>query len=192
MEAVNQVEAETSASLSSEQLLPVVYDELRRLAAGSIFRGKAGMTLQPTALVHEAWIRLGARHARNWECREHFFNAAALTMRRILMDRARQKATLRHGGGELDRLPEVLVPEATSPDERLLMMDEGLRHLEGEDPEGARVVMLKFFTGMTNVEIAETLEVNVRTIERKWAHAKVRLYQIVREIQQAEDGLSAH
>lgn len=170
--------------MSSEQVLPVVYDELRRLAAASMFQGSAGMTLQPTALVHEAWIRLGAKHARNWESPQHFFNSAAMTMRRILIDRARQKASLKRGGGEA---PEPLSTEGDNPDERLLLMDEGLQQLEREDPEGARVVMLKFFTGLTNAEIAETLQVNVRTIERKWAHAKVRLFQIVRDIERGAD-----
>ena len=94
-------------SLRSEVLLPLVYDELRRLAASRMLDGMRGMTLQPTALVHEAWIRLGGKMDRSWESREHFFNAAALTMRRILMDRARQKATLKHSGRAAGHLASV-------------------------------------------------------------------------------------
>jgi RNA polymerase sigma factor (TIGR02999 family) len=169
--------------MSSEQLLPIVYDELRRLAAGRILKGMSGMTLQPTALVHEAWIRLGGRFNRNWASREHFFNAAALTMRRILMDRAKQKASAKHGGGEQGPVPPIQSLEEVTDDERLLLIDVSLHRLETESPEDARIVMLKFFGGLTNKEIAETLGVNVRTIERKWSYSKIRLFQIVREIE---------
>lgn len=169
--------------LSSEQLLPIVYDELRRLAAGRILKGMGGMTLQPTALVHEAWIRLGGKFNRNWKSREHFFNAAALTMRRILMDRAKQKACVKHGGGQVNPPPPVQSLDEVTDDERLLLIDEALHRLEEESPEDAKIVMLKFFGGLTNQEIAETVAVNVRTIERKWSYSKIRLFQIIREIE---------
>jgi RNA polymerase sigma factor (TIGR02999 family) len=170
--------------MSSQQLLPIVYDELRRLAAGRILKGMGGMTLQPTALVHEAWIRLGGKFNRNWASRDHFFNAAALTMRRILMDRAKQKASLKHGGAQQNPLHPLQSLEEVTDDERLLLVDEALHRLEHESPEDARIVILKFFGGLTNQEIAETLGVNVRTIERKWSYSKIRLFQTIREIEE--------
>lgn len=178
--------AEPTDELSAEQLLPIVYDELRRLAASRMVRGGAGMTLQPTALVHEAWIRLANKYDRKWTSREHFFNAAAITMRRILVDKARQKATLKHGGTQANHDP---FPHGTNEiplDERLLLIDESLQRLEQESPEVAQIVMLKYFAGLTNPEIAETLHVNVRTIVRRWTHARIRLFQIYSEIEQSE------
>jgi len=174
------------ADLSSEQLLPLVYDELRRLAASRMARESAGMTLQPTALVHEAWLRLSEKGGKNWNDRTHFFRAAALAMRRILVDRARQKSSLKSGGlrAELDISSMVTVD--VTPDDRLLLIDESLQRLEKEDPESARIVLLKFFAGLTNQEAAATLGVNVRTVERQWAYAKASLFQMVKEI---EDGL---
>ena len=172
--------------LSSEELLPLVYDELRRLAAARIVGGNRGMTLQPTALVHEAWIRLGGRVSRNWESREHFFNAAALTMRRILMDRARQKATLKHGGGE-DGFPLPLDAPDMSADDRLLLIEESLKRFEAENPDDTRIVMLKFFAGLNNLEVADALGVNEKTVRRKWSLAKARLYQILTELEQGGD-----
>lgn len=183
MEENSSEEPPTGSEMSSEQLLPIVYDELRRLAAGRILKGMGGMTLQPTALVHEAWIRLGARMNRNWASREHFFNAAALTMRRILMDRARQKASVKHGGGEAGRLLPIQNLEEVTDDERLLLIDESLHRLEQESAADAKIVMLKFYGGLTNQEIGDTLGVNVRTVERKWSYSKIRLFQIIREIE---------
>lgn len=172
------------ASLSAEQLLPLVYDELRRLAASRMSGDPAGLTLQPTALVHEAWIRLGAKFAGDWEGREHFFNAIARTMRRILIERARRKASLKRGGGDMVRSewdPALAVPEDDlETDFRLLQLDEIVLHLEAEDPEGARIVSLKIFAGMTNAEVANVFGVTERTIERKWALLKIRLYQLAR------------
>jgi RNA polymerase sigma factor (TIGR02999 family) len=184
MTARNEDHSAPDDSLSSEELLPIVYDELRRLAAARLLRGSAGMTLQPTALVHEAWIRLGGKFNRNWASREHFFNAAALTMRRILMDRVRQKASVKHGGARLDVEPAMLDSQEVTADERLILIDESLLQLEKESPEDARIVMLKFFGGLTNQEISETLGLNLRTIERKWAYVKIRLFQIIRQIEQ--------
>jgi RNA polymerase sigma factor (TIGR02999 family) len=143
--------------------------------------GMRAMTLQPTALVHEAWIRLGGKMDRSWESREHFFNAAALTMRRILVDRARQKATLKHGGAETWPVP-IDAPDL-SADERLLLIEESLKRFEQENPQDTRIVMLKFFAGLTNDEVADTLGVNEKTVRRKWNFAKARLFQILTEIE---------
>lgn len=173
--------------MSGDELLPQVYDELRRLAASRLARESAGATLQPTALVHEAWLRVSGRSDRNWTDRAHFFRTAALAMRRILVDRARQKSSLK-GGGEGGREVFAMEPAPVDPsaDERLLLIDECLQRLEQEDPESARIVLLKFFAGLTNQEAANTLGVNVRTIERQWAYAKATLFQMVRELQSGE------
>jgi RNA polymerase sigma factor (TIGR02999 family) len=174
---------------TADELLPLVYDELRRLAASRMSREAEGMTLQPTALVHEAWMRLTRGGARQWNDRAHFFRAAALAMRRILVDRARHKSSLKAGGVrvELDLAAFGGVGEE-SADERILRIDECLSRLEREDPESARIVVLKFFAGLTNQEVAETLGVTVRTIERNWAYAKACLYEMVREAEAAEEG----
>jgi RNA polymerase sigma factor (TIGR02999 family) len=166
---------------ASEELLPLVYDELRHLAA-SRMRGESGVqTLQPTALVHEAWLRLVSDEDRTWNDRAHFFRVAALAMRRILVDRARQKATVKRGEG-FERLNiEDLELCETTPDDRILMIDEALSRLEKNDPEGARIVTLKFFGGFTNREIAQTLDISERTVERLWAHARVSLFRMIQE-----------
>ena len=179
---------EPAEDLSPEDLLPLVYDELRRLAASRMARESAAMTLQPTALVHEAWLRLSRAGERGWNNRVHFFRAAALAMRRILVERARQKATLKSCALRAEKDPSDLFHADIVPDERLLLIDEGLQRLEKEDPESARVVLLKFFAGLTNNEVAATLGVTVRTVERQWAYAKASLLQIVREIEQAPTG----
>lgn len=170
---------------SSDEILPLVYDELRRLAAARISRESEGMTLQPTALVHEAWIRLTRGGDRQWSDRAHFFRAAALAMRRILVDRARHKASLKAGGIRVDLDIAAYGTGDDSPDERILLIDECLRRLEKEDPESARIVVLKFFAGLTNSEVAESLGVTVRTIERNWAYAKACLFQMSREMESA-------
>ncbi|MBU6402351.1 MAG: sigma-70 family RNA polymerase sigma factor [Verrucomicrobia bacterium] len=166
---------------SSERLLPLVYDELRRLAAAKMSRERDNQTLQPTALVHEAWLRLTVPGDVAWENRRHFFAAAAEAMRRILIERARRKARLRHGGGQhrVD-LQEVNLAVAT-PDERVLLIDEALERLRAEDPDKARLVTMKFFGGLTNREVAETLGVTERTVERQWASAKAWLLHAIRE-----------
>ncbi len=179
----NASSCEALENYSSEQLLPLVYEELRRLAASRLARQSAGMTLQPTALVHEAWIRIAGKNEKNWKDREHFFRAAAMAMRHILIDRVRQKATVKSGGSApVFELAAFDLAEVT-PDEGLLLVDEAMQRLEREDPESARIVLMKFFAGLTNNELAVTLNVNVRTIERQWAYAKASLFQIIREIE---------
>lgn len=165
---------------ASEDLLPLVYVELRRLAAVRMAQEASGQTLQPTALVHEAWMQLVGAGDRSWENRAHFFGAAADAMRRILIDNARRKSRLKHGGG-LARLDIAdLELTGTTPDDNVLLINEALEELEKEDPEQARVVVLKFFGGLTNQEVADTLGVGERTVDRQWASAKARLFRWVR------------
>lgn len=167
----------------AQQLLPFVYEELRRLAMARMARERAGHTMQPTELVHEAWLRLTADGERYWNNRPHFFRAAAQAMRRILVDRARHKASIKAGGGGACLDPAVLNAAASAPDEHLILIDEALDRLEREDPESARIVMLKFFAGLTNREVARTLAVNIRTVERHWCYAKASLLQTIRELE---------
>lgn len=166
---------------AAEELLPLVYDELRRLASAQMAGEAVGQTLQPTALVHEAWLRLVKDEDRTWRNREHFFRAAALAMRRILVDRARHKLSLKAGGrGEKVPLEDLDLAAATA-DDRVLLVDQSLDRLEKEDPESARVINLKFFCGLTNKEVADVLGVTERSVERQWAYAKACLYELMQE-----------
>ena len=165
---------------ASEQLLPLVYGELRRLAAARMAQERPGQTLQATALVHEAWLRMVADGDRTWENRAHFFSAAAEAMRRILIENARRKSRLKRGGGQLRVDIDELNLAAATPDDKILLMNEALERLEAEDAEKARIVVLKFFGGMTNHDVAKTLGVTERTIERQWAYAKAWLFQNIR------------
>lgn len=169
--------------LLAEKVLPLVYDELRGLAAARMSREAAGQTLQPTALVHEAWLKLTHDGGRTWENRSHFYRAAALAMRRILIDRARQKSSIKRAGGWQRIDISDLDLAAASPDDHLLMIDESLKCLEIDDPESAEVVMLKFFSGLTNKDAGRTLGISEATVERRWAFAKIRLFQMIRESQ---------
>jgi RNA polymerase sigma factor (TIGR02999 family) len=164
-----------------EELFRRVYEELRRMAAARMASESAGQTLQPTALVHEAWLQLVGAGDRSWENRAHFFGAASDAMRRILIDVARRKSTLKRGSG-LERvdIADLDLAEA-SPDDHVLLINEALERLEKEDPERARIVVLKFFGGLTNQEVAETLGIGERSVERQWAAAKVRLFQWIRK-----------
>jgi RNA polymerase sigma factor (TIGR02999 family) len=166
---------------ASEELLPLVYEELRRLAAARMAQESAGQTLQPTALVHEAWLQLVGAGERSWQNRAHFFGAAADAMRRILIDKARRKARIKHGGGQSRLDIQDLDLAETTPDDNVLLINEALQQLEQEDPEQARVVVLKFFGGLTNLEVAETLGVGERTVDRQWACAKARLFRWLRK-----------
>jgi RNA polymerase sigma factor (TIGR02999 family) len=162
---------------AAEQLLPLVYDELRQLAAKRLAREKPGQTLQPTALVHEAYLRLvGAGEAPHWGSRGHFFAAAAEAMRRILIDHARRRGAERHGGG-LGRieLPDLAEPAEHSPLD-LLALDEALAKLEKLHPDKARVVKLRFFAGCSLEETAESLGIARATAQRHWAWARAWLY----------------
>jgi len=166
-------------SRASEDLLPLIYDELRRLAAMRMAGESAGQTLQPTALVHEAWLRLVTEKGRTWRNRAHFFRAAARAMRRILVDRARQKLSLKRGGGLEKVVIDYLDIPAATVDDRVLLVDQSLERLEQEDPESARVITLKFFGGLTNREVAKILGITERSVERQWAYAKTCLFEMI-------------
>jgi RNA polymerase sigma factor (TIGR02999 family) len=165
---------------ASEDLLPLVYEELRRLAAAKMARETDGQTIQPTELVHEAWLRLVGDGGKNWQNRNHFLGAAAEAMRRILVDRARRKSAVRHGGGQPRIDIERLDLAAAGADDKILMVDEALELLRAEDPEKARIVTLKFFGGLTNQEIAVNLNLGERTVERQWSFAKAWLLRAMR------------
>lgn len=165
----------------SEQLLPLVYEELRRLATARMAREAAGQTLQPTALVHEAWLRLTNGNARVWRSRGHFFGAAAQAMRRILIERARRKMSFKRGHrAEHVCIEDVDIADRV-PDERMLLIDEALERLGKTDPELARVVTLKFYGGLTNSEVAEVIDVTERTVQNKWTFAKAWLLESILE-----------
>jgi RNA polymerase sigma factor (TIGR02999 family) len=159
---------------AAQQLLPLVYDELRKLAAERMAQEKPGQTLQATALVHEAYLRLvGGERPPGWDGRAHFFAAAAEAMRRILIDRARHKQTHKAGGGrrrlDLEDIQPVLEEENS---DRLLTLDQALRQLEEEDPRKAELVKLRFFAGLTAEQAADALGVSTSTAEKDWAYAR--------------------
>jgi RNA polymerase sigma factor (TIGR02999 family) len=159
---------------AAAQLLPLVYDELRKLAAQRLAQEKSGQTLQATALVHEAYLRLvGGEQTQDWDGRRHFFAAAAEAMRRILTDRARHRQTRKAGGGRrrLD-LDDIEPAFEEDNDDRLLALDEALRQLEAEDPRKAELVKLRFFAGLTAEQAAAALGVSTSTAEKDWAYAR--------------------
>ena len=165
---------------AAEELLPLVYDELRKLAAHKMGNEAPGQTLQPTALVHEAWLRLGGDDQPAWQNRAHFLAAAAEAMRRILVESVRRKLRLkRGGGGERVELNESAI-QAPAEDEKILQVHEALEVLSVEDPETAQIVKLRFFVGLSHEEIAALLGVNEKTVRRHWEVAKVRLFQSIR------------
>lgn len=178
---LNTVGSGTAAS--SEELLPLIYDELRRLAAERMASEPRERTLQPTALVHEAWMRLAGGKDRAWNDRLHFFRVAARTMRRILVDRARRRSCQRHAGdkdrvhlGDLDFA-------AVGPDDRILMVNAAIEELKRVDPASAHLVEQRFFAGFTNREIATIAGCSERSIERQLAYAKARIIQIITDLE---------
>jgi RNA polymerase sigma factor (TIGR02999 family) len=163
-------------SKAAEELLPLVYEELRRLAAARMARESPGHTLQATALVHEAWLRLVGSSETNWNSRGHFFGAAAEAMRRILLERARKKGRVRHGG-QLQRVDFEQVTMATQDsDDVIIAINEALEKLAAESPQKAEIVKLRYFAGMEHAEIAEVLGVSEPTVRRHWAYARSWLY----------------
>jgi RNA polymerase sigma factor (TIGR02999 family) len=174
--AKNQAPLEPGQLAPAEELLPLVYQELRKLAAHKMVQEAPGQTLQPTALVHEAWLRLGADNQPAWRNRAHFFAAAAEAMRRILVDRARRRTSLKRGGGaSAATLEEIDIPLVAADDERLLAVDEALEQFAAIDPRKAELVKLRYFTGMTFEEAAAVLGIAVPTAKEWWAYARAWL-----------------
>lgn len=175
---LNQIEDGDPTAAS--QLLPLVYDDLKRLAAQKMAYERPGQTLQATALVHDAYLRLvGPNGSNDWDSRGHFFAAAAIAMRRILVENARKKQRVRHGGGR--RRVDLDVVNVADPQnyEFLDALDRAIDDLAKEAPEAAQVVNLRFFAGLTIEQTAESIEVSVRTVNRHWAFAKARIYQLI-------------
>ena len=170
LEAISRGEAK-----AANELLSLVYEELRRLATAKMALEAPGQTLQPTALVHEAWLRLTNDNKRKWNDRTHFFAAAAEAMRRILVDNARRKRTERHGG----RQQRVEMPEIASAtledDDKVLAVNEALEKFAALDPRKAELVKLRYFVGMTTEEAAGVLGISVPTADRHWAYARAWL-----------------
>lgn len=157
-------------------LLPLVYDELRRLAAQKIAREAPGHTLQPTALVHEAWLRLGGDAQPRWANRRHFLAAAAEAMRRILVERARRRLAAKRGGGvELLDVDALEIPSPAADDHTLLRVNEALEKLAARDPRKAELVKLRYFVGLTFEETAVALDIAVPTAKQWWAYARAWL-----------------
>jgi RNA polymerase sigma factor (TIGR02999 family) len=171
---------QTGDAKGAEELLPLVYQELRKLAAHKMANEAPGHTLQATALVHEAWLRLVGSNQQSWENRAHFFGAAAEAMRRILVDHARRKQSQKRGGGagcdELDESALILA----APADELLAVHEALDALSLEDPSAAELVKLRYFVGMTMEEAATALGLAPRTTERLWTYARVWLRRQIR------------
>lgn len=164
--------AQSGEPQRAAELLPLVYDELQALARQRLARERPGQTLQATALVHEAWMRVAGEGKELWNGRGHFFGAAAQAMRRILVEAARRKARLRHGG---DR-ERVEIDQAElafeGPVDDVLAVDEALERLERVDPRKARIATLRYFAGLSVEETAAALEVSLGTVERDWRFAK--------------------
>ena len=171
-QAIERGEAHHSA-----ELLPLVYDELRRLAAHKLSQERPGQTLQATALVHEAWLRLAGVDGQQWEGRKHFFAAAAEAMRRILIENARRKQRQKRGGGsERVDIEQIQLAEPL-PSTDLLALDEALTELARRDPPAAELVQLRFFAGLTQQQAADLLGISPRTAARTWAYARAWLFQ---------------
>lgn len=168
---------EAGDPLAADRLLPLVYDELRKLAAAHLANEQPGQTLQPTALVHDAYLRLiGGANPEQWNGRGHFFAAAAVAIRRILIENARRKGSLKRGGRfTRQELHDDLPPSLPQPQENLLALDEALQKLSGVHPQAAELVQLLYFAGLTLPEAAATLGVSPRTAGRLWAYARAWL-----------------
>ena len=172
LSAIDQGEAH-----AADQLLPLVYDELRKLAAHKLSLLPPGQTLQATALVHEAWLKLIGGEKAQWQSRRHFFAAAAETMRHILIDRARRRLRLRHGANaERVDFDQIEIP-APAKDEVLLQLSDALDELQATSPERAEIVKLRFFAGFSEAEIADLLKVSERSVQRHWSYAKAWLFE---------------
>ena len=179
-------QASDGGEISAEELLPLVYQELRRVAAAKMAREGSAQTLQATALVHEAWLRVGGE-GQGWQNRWHFFSAAAEAMRRILIDRVRRKRAVRHGGG-LERVDLDIVEIAAPAEEsELLEVHESLDRFAEHHPGKAELVKLRYFVGLTLPEAAEVLGISTPTAERHWAIAKVWLFRDISRRKNQQD-----
>jgi RNA polymerase sigma factor (TIGR02999 family) len=161
---------------AADELLPLVYEELRKLAASKMANEAAGNTLQPTALVHEAWLRLVGDDNPKFAGRAHFFAAAAEAMRRILIDRARRKKALRHGGGQVRVDIQQMDLASPDSDDQLLAVNDALDKLAAQDPVEAELVKLRYFAGLTVEVAADLLDISPRTARNYWTHARTWLY----------------
>ncbi len=162
---------------AASELLPLVYDELRRLAAAKMAHERPDQTLQPTALVHEAWLRLVGNEKQEWNGRAHFFGAAAEAMRRILIENARRKAAARHGGGQARLDINQIEIATTAPDDELLAVSDALEKFAAHDSQMAELVKLRYFVGLTTEDAAKVLGISGRTAERWWRYSRAWLYQ---------------
>jgi RNA polymerase sigma factor (TIGR02999 family) len=175
---LNQIES--GDPKAAEELLPLVYEELRRLASARMSKEDPGQTLQPTALVHEAWIRLSGSNQK-WNGRSHFFSAAAEAMRRILIDQARRKAAQKRGeNAEHEELIESRI-ELKVPADEFIAVNDAVDELAVEDELAAQVVKLRYFVGMNNLEVAEALGISPRSVDRHWAFARAWLKGAVKK-----------
>jgi RNA polymerase sigma factor (TIGR02999 family) len=180
---------EVSQPKTADQLLPLVYEELRKLAVARLANEKAGQTLQPTALVHEAWLKIAGDGQQHFANRRHFFKAAATAMQQILVDNARRKQRLKHGGNLVgEELHESRIT-MTVPSEELLAVNEALAALALEDPQAAEVVQMRYFVGMTVPEIAVAMDLAPRTVDRHWAFARAWLKRTIRSSLSGPGGL---
>jgi RNA polymerase sigma factor (TIGR02999 family) len=171
--------------LAAEQLLPLVYDELRRLAQGQMRRESSDPTLQPTALVHEAYLRLvgaGSGAEPKWDSRAHFFGAAAVAMRRILVERARARGRIKRGGarGRIGLTEDAAVVELEDPDD-MLALDEALTSLEAHNPRGCQVLMLRYFAGLGIEDTSAALSIGVTAVKAEWNYARAWLHRAMTE-----------
>jgi len=165
---------------AADELLPIVYEELRKLAAHKMANERPGQTLQATALVHEAWLRLTGNENTQWAGRSHFFGAAAEAMRRILIDNARRKQARRHGGGQKPLNIDDVEVAAAGTDDQVLAVNEALDKLAGLDKQKAELVKLRYFLGMTIEEAAEILGISAPTAKRWWTYSRAWLYREIR------------
>lgn len=179
--------AQRGDAQAAEELLPLVYGELRRLAAHRLAGERRQQTLQPTALVHEAWLKLSGDKGREWNGRQHFFAAAAEAMRRILVDRARRRLAAKRGAGEACLEVDGLEIPAPAPDDQMLDVDDALAKFAQGEPRKAELVKLRYFVGMTFEEAAQALDIAVPTAKEWWAYARAWLRVEIEEKRQRDE-----
>jgi RNA polymerase sigma factor (TIGR02999 family) len=184
--------ANAGDSDAGAELLPQIYGELHRIAQARMAVLRPGATLQPTALIHEAYLRLIGDDKPGWNSRRHFFGAAAQAMRQILVDHARRKTSLKRGGGRKRVALEDIEPSVAPPSVDILALDEALERLERDDPRKAQIVMLRFFAGLTIEETAAALDVSVPTVEREWRFTRTLLHMQLAEDEAGAKGGLAH